>query len=82
MLTRKFWRDAAERSISTFAEAFVGYAVAAQATDVIHFNWVGAGSTAAFATVVALAKSLAAVKVGADDNASLDPAQRTILGKA
>ena len=82
MLTRKFWRDALERSVATFAEAFVGYAVAAQATDVIHFDWKGAGATAAFATVTALAKALAAVKVGDDDNASLDPAQRTILGKA
>ena len=39
-------------------------------------------STAGFATLLALLKALAASKVGPDENASLDPAQRTILGKA
>lgn len=74
MFTKKFWRDAAERSISTFAEAFGGYAVAAGATDVLHFNWQGAASTAAFATVLALAKALAAARtVGSPQSASLDP---------
>ena len=82
MLTSKFWRDALERSIATFAEAFGAYALAAGTTDVIHLDWVGAASTAGFATLLALLKALAASKVGPDENASLDPAQRTILGKA
>ena len=74
MFTKKFWRDAAERSVSTFAESFGGYALGAGATDVIHFNWQGAASTAAFATVLALAKALAASRtVGSPSSASLDP---------
>lgn len=79
MFTKKFWRDAAERSVATFAESFAGYAIAAGTTDVIHFNWQGAASSAAFATVLALAKALAASKVGDQESASLDP---KILGKA
>lgn len=74
MLTRKFARDIAERSASTFAEAFVGYVVAAGTTDVVHLDWRGAAATAGLATLVAVGKAIAAGKwVGSKDSASLDP---------
>lgn len=79
MLTRKFWRDAAERSVATFAESFGAYVLAAGTTDVIHLDWVGAASTAGFATLLALLKALAASKVGDPESAAVEP---KILGKA
>lgn len=82
MFTRLFWRDLLERSLSTFAEAFVAYAVAAGVTDVVHLNWVGAASTAALATLLAALKGIAAGRlVGDQKSASLDPELR-ILGNA
>lgn len=62
--SKKFWRATAERSVSTFGESFAGYMLASGATDVVHLNWGGAGATAAFATVLAVAKALAASQVG------------------
>jgi len=74
MLTRKFYRDLLERSVATFAEAFGAYALAAGTTDVIHLDWVGAASTAGFATLLAVAKAFAASGlVGSKSSASLDP---------
>ena len=82
MFSRTFLRDLLERSVSTFAEAFGAYLLAAGTTDVIHLNWVGAASTAGFATLLAVLKALAAGRfVGDPKSASLDPEQK-ILGKA
>ena len=82
MLTRKFWRDALERSVSTAAEAVLLVLGGDVFFDAVHADWATVGGAAAGGAFLALVKSLAAVKVGGDDNASLDPAQRTILGKA
>lgn len=82
MFSRIFWRDLLERSLSTFAEAFGAYILAAGVTDVVHLNWVGAASTAGLATLLAAFKGIAAGRlVGDSKSASLDPEQK-ILGKA
>ena len=84
MFTRTFARDLFERSLSTFAEAFAAYVIAAGVSDVIHLDWVGAASTAGLATLLAALKGVAAAKaVGSPQSASLDPEiAPKILGKA
>jgi hypothetical protein len=73
MFTKKFWRDAAERAISTAAEAVIGVIIADQ-VNVLTLDWQNLGGFAAGGALLSLLKALAAAKtVGSRDSASLDP---------
>ncbi len=69
MKTSKFWKDAFERALKTFAQAAV--AVLAVATGVLDANWVQAISVAGLAGVVSLLTSVASAGVGDKESASL-----------
>lgn len=61
MFSSTFWRDAAERSISTAAQAFAAV-VGVSAFDVLEFDWVTAGSISLGAALLSIVKALAAGK--------------------
>lgn len=67
MFSKKFWRDALERAISTAAQASAG---AIAAGSVFDLDWRVAGGTAITATVLSVIKSLIASQVGAPESAS------------
>ena len=75
--TRKFWRDPAERTISSAAQGFlVGGGLgfvgeASQTVDARYLPWLAALGTAGGMAVATLAKCLAAIKVGDPDSAAL-----------
>lgn len=71
MFNKVFLLDLAERSIATFVQAFAASLIVVGMDD-----WKTALSTSAVAGVLAVAKSLAALKVGAPDSASLLPAKQ------
>lgn len=74
MFTRKFWRDAAERCVSTAAEAALLTVSGDVVFDAFHADWQMVGGAAAGGAFLALCKSLIAVKtVGSTTSASLDP---------
>lgn len=58
IFTSAFWADAAERSISTFAQAAIGV-LTAGAVGVVDVDWASVGSVAGLATLVALLKAIA-----------------------
>ena len=71
MFTKKFWTDAAERIVSTFAQAFLG-AMGADGLGA-HLTWRSDLAVAGLAAFASLLKCLAGLRVGQPDTASLLP---------
>lgn len=69
MFSRLFLLDLAERVVSTFVQAFAASLVVTGLDD-----WKTALAVGAGAGVLAVAKSLGALKIGSEDSASLLPA--------
>lgn len=72
MLTIKFWRDAAERAMSTAAQSAI-LVFGADQFDAINADWRTVAGFALGGAVLSLLKAVAAAKVGDADSASLDP---------
>ena len=73
MFTSKFWRDAAERALSTAAQSAL-LVFGADQMDAISADWATVAGFALGGAVLSLLKAVAAAKVGNEDSASLDPA--------
>lgn len=74
MWSKKFWRDAAERCVSTAAEAALVVVGGDVAFDAFHADWLTVGGAAAGGAFLALLKALIAARtVGSPQSASLDP---------
>lgn len=69
MRTSKFWKDAFERAVKTFAQAAV--AILALSTGLIDVSWIEAASTAGLAALVSLLTSIGSAGVGDKESASL-----------
>lgn len=69
MRTSKFWKDAAERALKTFAQSAV--AILALSTGLIDVSWVHAASVAGLAALVSLLTSVGSAGVGSSESASL-----------
>jgi hypothetical protein len=67
--TSKFWKDAAERALKTFAQSAV--AILALSTGLIDVSWVHAASVAGLAALVSLLTSVGSAGVGSSESASL-----------
>ena len=72
MRTRRFWVDAAERAIRTFAQALIG-AITAGLVVTDAAQWKAAGIAAAVAALISLLTSVAASGVGDQSTPSLLP---------
>ncbi len=72
MLSKKFWRDAAERALSTAAQSALLVLGAGQ-VNAMSADWEHVAGFAAGGAVLSLLKAIAATQVGAPDSASLDP---------
>ena len=73
MWSKKFWRDAAERAVSTAAQSAL-LVFGADQFDAINADWRTVAGFALGGAVLSLLKAIAAAKtVGSDDSASLDP---------
>ena len=59
MFDSKFWRDALERAVRTFAQGALG-TLGVGAVDLVHTNWVGAVSVGGGAAIISVLMSLAA----------------------
>ena len=70
MFTRKFWRDTAERAISTAAEAAVAI-LGADAFNIIDIDPLHVGGIAAGAALLAVLKAVGASARGNPESASL-----------
>lgn len=69
MRTGKFWSDAFERAVKTFAQSLV--AVLALSVSLIDVSWGAAVGTAGLAAVVSLLTSVGSAGVGSSESASL-----------
>jgi hypothetical protein len=67
--TSKFWKDAFERAIKTFAQSAV--AVLALSASLIDVRWGAAIGTAGLAGVISLLTSVGSAGVGSSESASL-----------
>lgn len=75
MWTKAFWKSVAERSISTFLQAFIGaVAVGVGFQDV---NWVAVFSVAGVAFLVSVAKNIL-VALGSDGNPSVGSVEAVV----
>lgn len=71
MFSRKFLRDAGERSLATFAQVVLALLITAGPVGVEAINWLQIASIGLTAAVISVLKSIAATQVGAPDSASL-----------
>lgn len=69
MRTSKFWKDAFERGIKTFAQSAV--AILALSVGVLDASWVQAASVGGLAAVISLLTSIGSSGVGSSESASL-----------
>jgi hypothetical protein len=67
--TSKFWKDAFERALKTFAQSAV--AILALSTGLIDVSWIEAASTAGLAALISLLTSMSSSGVGDSTSASL-----------
>ena len=58
MFTAKFWRDATERAVKTFAQSALA-TLGVGAVDLVSTNWLGALSVGGGAAIVSVLMSLA-----------------------
>ncbi|OII27936.1 hypothetical protein BIV04_03245 [Frigoribacterium sp. MCBA15_019] len=73
MYTPTFWKDAAERAISTAAQAAIGV-LTAGSIGLVDIDWASTGSIAGLAAVVSLLKSIVASGIGNGDASLVDTA--------
>lgn len=74
MFTALFWRDAAERAISTAAQStLAAWAVGDGLLDAWTVDWRAAAGIAAGGAVLSLLKSIVATRIGDHESASLAP---------
>ncbi len=78
MFTAQFWKDAAERSVKTFAQA-AGALLAGDGVGLMDVSWLQVASIAGMAAVVSLLTSIASAPVGASGTASLIRAKTLVL---
>lgn len=71
--TPTFWKDAAERAISTAAQAAIGV-LTAGSIGLVDVDWASTGSIAGLAAVVSLLKSIVASGIGNGDASLVDTA--------
>lgn len=69
MFTKKFWLQAAERAVKTFAQALAGMLAAAATLEAV--DWVVALSGAGLAALLSVLMSLGSLPVGPDGSPSL-----------
>jgi hypothetical protein len=69
--TLTFWKDAAERAVSTAAQAAIGV-LTAGSIGLVDVDWSATGSIAGLAAVVSLLKSLVAGNLGNGDASLVD----------
>jgi hypothetical protein len=67
--TSKFWKDAFERAVKTFAQS--GVAILALATGLLDVSWTQGLSTAGLAALISLLTSVGSAGVGSSESASL-----------
>jgi len=72
--TPTFWKDAAERAISTAAQAAIGV-LTAGSIGLVDVDWASTGSIAGLAAVVSLLKSIVASGIGNGDASLVDTAE-------
>lgn len=70
MFTLIFWKDAAERALTTAAEVVLGFLVIGS-TAIADVDWAHIGSVAAVAAGASVLKSLVASNIGESRSASL-----------
>lgn len=81
MFSRIFWRDAAERAITTAAQGAL-LALGGDLLDVLQADWRVVGGAAASGALLALLKAVIAARtVGSPHSASLDPEARPAIGR-
>jgi hypothetical protein len=72
LFTKRFWKDALERAVSTFVQAAVtALLLSNDVTSVLNINWLASLSVGLIAGVFSLAKSLYAATKNDTDSASL-----------
>jgi hypothetical protein len=71
--TKRFWLDTFERAAKTFCQVLAALLVS-DGTGLLNSAWGDRCSVAGMAALVSLLTSVASAKVGADDSASLLPA--------
>jgi hypothetical protein len=76
MWTKRFWVDAGERAVRTFAQSLLAL-LTGSATDLIHTAWPADLSIAAMATVLSLLTSIVASGVGSSTSAALITPSKT-----
>lgn len=69
-MSRKFWKQAAERAVKTGCQTLV-VLLGAGAIDVMHVGWIQDLSLAAGAAALSLVTSVASTRVGDSDSPSL-----------
>lgn len=69
-ITTKFWADAAERAVSTAAQAAVA-TLGAGVFGIVDVDWTNVASISGFAAVLSILKALAASGKGDPNSASL-----------
>lgn len=70
MMTWKFWRDALERAVKTFAQSFVAL-MGAGGFGIIDAPWVSSLNVAALAAVLSVFTSIAGINIGPDGTPSV-----------
>jgi hypothetical protein len=81
MKTKKFWEDASERAVRTFAQALLAI-LGAGAVNIMTVDWVQALSVAVGAAILSVLTSLASSNVGTKGTPSfLAEANGTATGK-
>lgn len=76
MFTLTFWKDAAERAVTTAAEVTLGFIVVGT-TALNEIDFMHVGAVAGAAACASVLKSLIASRIG-DGSASLVPAKPTV----
>lgn len=71
MTTWKFWRDAIERAVKTFAQSLIALITAVQGFSLFSADWPDMLATAGAATLLSVLASVASAQTGEPLSASL-----------
>lgn len=77
MWTTRFWKDAVERALKTFAQTLIAL-LGVGGFGIIDAPWFSSLSVAGLAAVLSVLSSVASVTVGEQGTASLVPASETV----